>query len=155
MTGTLIAVAPRGRERLATAAADCARVGAAVLIPPPGASAQELTAVHAETGLLVAGEHVVLDAVHVLDDGQGLHAVSDLLRGLPDGTVAVLGGAVEVQLAALAGGAHLRVGTADRPEGGRDDAQLVAFAAGLARLARREPLSPDSAMRLLGGGEPA
>jgi uncharacterized protein (DUF849 family) len=66
------------------------------------------------------------------------------------------GAALPVLLAAIAAGGHVRVGTADAPPpgdrrgGGRDDAALVARAAGVARLAGRPPLDPDAARRILG-----
>lgn len=51
-----------------------------------------------------------------------------------------------VMLAALAAGGHLRVGLADTTEyaedtPARDNAQLVARAAGLAKIAQRPPLA--------------
>ncbi|WP_031467498.1 hypothetical protein [Sciscionella sediminilitoris] len=144
---TVIAVAPRSTERLATSMADCARVGASVLIPPPGARAAELAAIRTETGLLVAGEDVTLRHQYVLPEGD-LHTVAELLRSLPGDAVPVLGGGVDVLLAALSAHAHLRVGSADTPDG--EDPRLVAFAAGLARLSGRAPMSPDSAKILLG-----
>jgi uncharacterized protein (DUF849 family) len=58
-------------------------------------------------------------------------------------------------LAALSAGGHLRVGMEDTltyapGEPVRDNAQLVARAAGLARIAQRPPLSTDEARALLG-----
>jgi uncharacterized protein (DUF849 family) len=58
-------------------------------------------------------------------------------------------------LAALSAGDHLRVGMEDTltyapGEPVRDNAQLVARAAGLARIAQRPPLSTDEARALLG-----
>jgi uncharacterized protein (DUF849 family) len=60
-----------------------------------------------------------------------------------------------VMLAALSAGGHLRVGMEDTltyapGEPVRDNAQLVARAAGLARIAQRPPLSTDQARSLLG-----
>jgi 3-keto-5-aminohexanoate cleavage enzyme len=60
-----------------------------------------------------------------------------------------------VMLAALAAGGHLRVGMEDTltyapGEPVRDNAQLVARAAGLARIAQRPPLSTDDARTFLG-----
>jgi uncharacterized protein (DUF849 family) len=60
-----------------------------------------------------------------------------------------------VMLTALAAGGHLRVGMEDTltyapGEPVRDNAQLVARAAGLARIAQRPPLDPDQARALLG-----
>ena len=68
-----------------------------------------------------------------------------------------------VMLAALSAGGHLRVGMEDTltyapGEPVRDNAQLVARAAGLARIAQRPPMSTDDARALLGhqadGGTP-
>jgi uncharacterized protein (DUF849 family) len=58
-------------------------------------------------------------------------------------------------LAALSAGGHLRVGMEDTltyapDEPVRDNAQLVARAAGLARIAQRPPLAPTEARQLLG-----
>ena len=60
-----------------------------------------------------------------------------------------------VMLAALSAGGHLRVGMEDTltyapGEPVRDNAQLVARAAGLARIAQRPPMSTDDARSLLG-----
>lgn len=63
-----------------------------------------------------------------------------------------------VALAAMAGGLHLRVGTADVPGDGtgppspRPDVALIARAAGLARIAGRPPIRGTSAAALLGVG---
>ena len=58
-------------------------------------------------------------------------------------------------LAALSAGGHLRVGLEDtvsyaRGERVKDNAQLVARAAGLARIAQRPPLPVDEVRGLLG-----
>jgi uncharacterized protein (DUF849 family) len=58
-------------------------------------------------------------------------------------------------LAALSAGGHLRVGMEDTltyapGEPVRDNAQLVARAAGLARIAQRPPITPSEARQLLG-----
>jgi 3-keto-5-aminohexanoate cleavage enzyme len=60
-----------------------------------------------------------------------------------------------VMLAALSAGGHLRVGMEDTltyapGEPVRDNAQLVARAAGLARIAQRPPMAVDEARALLG-----
>ncbi|MGY1770533.1 3-keto-5-aminohexanoate cleavage protein [Blastococcus sp. SYSU D00813] len=88
-----------------------------------------------------------------------LPAVAACLERLPAGatwTAAGLGpAALPVLLAALSAGGHVRAGTADSPaEAGdpaRADLQLVARAAGLARIAQRPPLSPHAARALLLG----
>jgi 3-keto-5-aminohexanoate cleavage enzyme len=59
--------------------------------------------------------------------------------------------------AALSAGGHLRVGMEDTltyapGEPVRDNVQLVARAAGLARIAQRPPLTPDDARTMLGIG---
>jgi 3-keto-5-aminohexanoate cleavage enzyme len=60
-----------------------------------------------------------------------------------------------VMLAALSAGGHLRVGMEDTltyapGEAVRDNAQLVARAAGLARIAQRPPLTTAEARAFLG-----
>ena len=61
-------------------------------------------------------------------------------------------------LAALSAGGHLRVGMEDTltyapGQSVRDNAQLVARAAGLARIAQRPPVTTDQARELLGIAE--
>lgn len=60
--------------------------------------------------------------------------------------------ALPVLFGALSAGGHLRVGRADAAESGpaRHDTQLVARAAGLARIAQRLPATPDETRALLG-----
>jgi 3-keto-5-aminohexanoate cleavage enzyme len=81
------------------------------------------------------------------------------LRDLPDGTTFSATGigrtTLPVMLASLAAGGHLRVGMEDtvtyakgRPV--ESNAQLVARAAAIARLAQRPPLTPGEARVLLG-----
>ena len=81
------------------------------------------------------------------------------LRLLPDGATFSATGIgrthLPVLLAALASGGHLRVGMEDnisyaRGERVRDNAQLVARAAGLAKIAQRPPLAADEVRKLLG-----
>ncbi|MGH3494257.1 MAG: 3-keto-5-aminohexanoate cleavage protein, partial [Sciscionella sp.] len=83
----------------------------------------------------------------------------DVLRALPVGTCVIAGGAgargLAVLLAALACGAHLRVGMADTQHYAADqpaegNAQLIARAAGLARIAQRPPISPKWARTICG-----
>jgi uncharacterized protein (DUF849 family) len=86
-----------------------------------------------------------------------LSAVASCLQRLPAGAVWSATGlgaaALPVLLAALAGGGHVRAGTASGPPGddgpARADLQLVARAAGLARIAQRPPLPPATARALL------
>src|SRR5829696_3425004 len=107
----------------------------------------------------------------------GGHVHCDLVMGVPGGmpgTVPALAAAVQalpagatfsatgvgrttlpVMLAALAAGGHLRVGMEDTLTYGpgepvRDNAQLVARAAGLARIAQRPPAPVEEVRALLG-----
>ncbi|MCX2728723.1 3-keto-5-aminohexanoate cleavage protein [Saccharopolyspora sp. NFXS83] len=82
-------------------------------------------------------------AMELLPRGTGCTAAGVGSAGLP------------VLLAALAAGAHVRIGRADTPDyapgtPARDDAQLVARAAGVAKIAQRPPLPPDQAAPALG-----
>jgi 3-keto-5-aminohexanoate cleavage enzyme len=86
----------------------------------------------------------------------------DAVRLLPEGasfSAAGLGGTtIPVMLAALATGGHLRVGTADTADYAEgqpaQDIQLVARAAGLAKIAQRPPLAVPEARELLGAHSP-
>src|SRR5829696_8513327 len=107
----------------------------------------------------------------------GGHVHCDLVMGVPGGmpgTVPALAAAVQalpagatfsatgvgrttlpVMLAALAAGGHLRVGMEDTLTYGpgepvRDNAQLVARAAGLARISQRPPAGTEEVRELLG-----
>lgn len=87
-----------------------------------------------------------------------LAAVAACLERLPAGALWSATGrgaaALPVLLAALSAGGHLRTGGADTPEPGdpaRADLQLVARAAGLARIAQRPPVPPFAARALLLG----
>lgn len=82
-------------------------------------------------------------AMELLPPGTGCTAVGIGSAGLP------------VLLAALAAGAHVRTGRSDTPDyapgtPARDDAQLVARAAGVAKIAQRPPLPPAEAAPVLG-----
>jgi 3-keto-5-aminohexanoate cleavage enzyme len=107
------------------------------------------------------GGHVHVDLVMGVPGGMPgtLAALAACLPQLPEGaTFAATGvgrASLPVMLAALSAGGHLRVGMEDTltyapGEPVRDNAQLVARAAGLARIAQRPPLSPDEARALLG-----
>ncbi len=172
--GVLLTLAPAAAEvgHLLRAAIDAEQVGAArlhlaadqddpesvvaalrtqtglVLTTDPGGSAESLTdRITLPEVLVEPGEPAALVAL-----------VAEIVTAHPDGVS--LGGregaALPVLLAGLAAGAHLRVGTADatptgeRRGGGRDDAALVARAAGLSRIAGRPPLDPAAARRVLG-----
>jgi uncharacterized protein (DUF849 family) len=113
---------------------------------------------------LPAGGHVHLDLVMGVPGGMpgtvpALASCLTAMAALPAGTTFSATGVgrstLPVLLAALAAGGHLRVGMEDtltyakgRPV--EDNAQLVARAAGLARLAQRPPLTAAEARTLLG-----
>ncbi|SNR48336.1 3-keto-5-aminohexanoate cleavage protein [Blastococcus mobilis] len=86
-------------------------------------------------------------------------ALTACLPFLPPGATFAATGvgrtSLPVMLAALSAGGHLRVGMEDTltyapGEPVRDNAQLVARAAGLARIAQRPPMSTDDARSFLG-----
>ena len=86
-------------------------------------------------------------------------ALAACLPALPPGASFAATGvgrtSLPVMLAALSAGGHLRVGMEDTltyapGQPVRDNAQLVARAAGLARIAQRPPLTPTEARQLLG-----
>jgi 3-keto-5-aminohexanoate cleavage enzyme len=86
-------------------------------------------------------------------------ALASCLPLLPPGATFAATGvgrtSLPVMLAALSAGGHLRVGMEDTltyapGEPVRDNAQLVARAAGLARIAQRPPLTPAEARAFLG-----
>jgi uncharacterized protein (DUF849 family) len=108
-----------------------------------------------------AGGHVHVDLVLGVPGGMpgNVETVSAALRDLPEGAsfsaTGVGRASLPVMLATLAAGGHLRVGMEDttsyaRGERVRDNAQLVARAAGLARIAQRPPLPGEAARELLG-----
>jgi 3-keto-5-aminohexanoate cleavage enzyme len=115
---------------------------------------------------LPAGGHVHVDFVMGVPGGmpgttEALVACAQAVKDLPEGTTFAATGigrtTLPVLLAALSAGGHLRVGMEDtvtyakgRPV--ESNAQLVARAAGLARLAQRPPMTPDAARSLLGIG---
>jgi uncharacterized protein (DUF849 family) len=113
---------------------------------------------------LPAGGHVHVDFVMGVPGGmpgtaEALVACKHALKDLPEGTTFSATGigrtTIPVMLASLAAGGHLRVGMEDtitfaRGEPVEGNAQLVARAASLARVAQRPPLSPARARELLG-----
>src|SRR5919202_1542476 len=113
---------------------------------------------------LPAGGHVHVDFVMGVPGGmpgtvEALVACRTALRDLPDGTTFSATGigrtTLPVLLASLAAGGHLRVGMEDtityaKGQPVDSNAQLVARAAGFARLAQRPPLSVGEARALLG-----
>jgi 3-keto-5-aminohexanoate cleavage enzyme len=109
---------------------------------------------------LPAGGHVHVDLVMGVPGGMpgDVATLVAALRVLPDGATFSATGvgrsSIPVLLAALSAGGHLRVGMEDtvsyaRGERVRDNAQLVARAAGLAKIAQRPPLSPADVRSLL------
>lgn len=110
---------------------------------------------------LPAGGHVHVDLVMGVPGGMPgtTAALAACLPFLPPGATFAATGvgrtSLPVMLAALSAGGHLRVGMEDTltyapGEPVRDNAQLVARAAGLARIAQRPPLTPSDARQLLG-----
>jgi uncharacterized protein (DUF849 family) len=107
------------------------------------------------------GGHVHVDLVMGVPGGMPgtAQALTACLPHLPPGATFAATGvgrtSLPVMLTALGAGGHLRVGMEDTltyapGEPVRDNAQLVARAAGLARIAQRPPLDPDQARALLG-----
>ncbi|MET0865141.1 MAG: 3-keto-5-aminohexanoate cleavage protein [Nakamurella sp.] len=178
-TGTLITLAPAACPlgHLLRAAIDAEQVGASrihLAIDQPDFVAV-VAGLRRQTGLVITTDpdHPGADLVDrlptdflevVIDEGPSqVDLVAQVARIAEerDGEVS-LGGrgeaAVPVLFAALAVGAHVRVGTSqtpleppsddlrgDRRPRGRDDAALVARASGLARIAGRFPLEGASA----------
>src|SRR3954470_17536141 len=107
------------------------------------------------------GGHVHVDLVMGVPGGMPgtLAALAACVPQLPEGATFAATGigrtSLPVMLAALSAGGHLRVGREDtlpyaRGEPVRDNAQLVARAAGLARIAQRPPFTTAQARDLLG-----
>jgi 3-keto-5-aminohexanoate cleavage enzyme len=107
------------------------------------------------------GGHVHVDLVMGVPGGMPgtTAALTACVAALPPGATFAATGvgrtSIPVMLAALSAGGHLRVGMEDTltyapGEAVRDNAQLVARAAGLARIAQRPPLTTDEARRMLG-----
>ena len=108
-----------------------------------------------------AGGHVHVDLVMGVPGGMPgtAQALTACLPFLPPGATFAATGvgrtSIPVMLAALSAGGHLRVGMEDTltyapGEPVRDNAQLVARAAGLARIAQRPPMTTADARSLLG-----
>lgn len=113
-----------------------------------------------EHGLPVGG-HVHVDLVMGVAGGMpgDIETLTAALRLIPDGATFSATGigrtSLPVMLASLAAGGHVRVGMEDtityaRRQPVTDNAQLVARATGLARIAQRPPLSPAEIRRLFG-----
>lgn len=113
---------------------------------------------------LPAGGHVHVDFVMGVPGGMpgtaaALVACQQALRDLPEGTTFSATGigrfTLPVLLTSLGSGGHLRVGMEDtvtyaKGQPVESNAQLVARASALARLAQRPPLTPGEARNLLG-----
>jgi 3-keto-5-aminohexanoate cleavage enzyme len=113
---------------------------------------------------LPAGGHVHLDLVMGVPGGMpgttaALVACTSALADLPEGTTWSATGigrtSIPVMLASLSAGGHLRVGMEDtvtyaKGQPVESNAQLVARAAGFARLAQRPPLTTEQARSMLG-----
>ncbi|RZS41342.1 uncharacterized protein (DUF849 family) [Herbihabitans rhizosphaerae] len=110
---------------------------------------------------LPAGGHVHLDLVMGVPGGMpgDTETVVAALRMIPEGATFSATGVgrstLPVMFAALSAGGHVRVGMEDtisyaRGERVKDNAQLVARAAGIARIAQRPPLPVDEVRELLG-----
>jgi uncharacterized protein (DUF849 family) len=107
------------------------------------------------------GGHVHCDLVMGVPGGMPgtAQALLAAVQALPAGATFAATGVgrttLPVMLAALSAGGHLRVGMEDTltyapGEAVRDNAQLVARAAGLARIAQRPPMTVEDARALLG-----
>lgn len=110
---------------------------------------------------LPAGGHVHVDLVMGVPGGMpgDTETLTAALRAIPEGATFSATGigrcAIPVMFASLSAGGHLRVGMEDtityaRGERVRDNAQLVARASGLARIAQRPPLTSDEVRKVLG-----
>jgi 3-keto-5-aminohexanoate cleavage enzyme len=110
---------------------------------------------------LPAGGHVHVDLVMGVPGGMpgDTETLAAALRTIPAGATFSATGigrsSIPVMFAALSAGGHLRVGMEDtisyaRGERVRDNAQLVARASGLARIAQRPPMAADEVRKLLG-----
>jgi 3-keto-5-aminohexanoate cleavage enzyme len=110
---------------------------------------------------LPSGGHVHVDLVMGVPGGMpgDTETLAAALRAIPDGATFSATGigrsSIPVMFAALSAGGHLRVGMEDtvsyaRGERVRDNAQLVARASGLARIAQRPPMAADEVRKLLG-----
>ncbi|WP_436492770.1 3-keto-5-aminohexanoate cleavage protein [Actinokineospora sp. HUAS TT18] len=110
---------------------------------------------------LPAGGKVHLDLVMGVPGGMpgDTETLAAALRLIPEGATFSATGVgrttLPVLFAALSAGGHVRVGMEDtisyaKGERVKDNAQLVARASGLARIAQRPPIGPDEARVLLG-----
>jgi len=116
---------------------------------------------------LPAGGHVHVDFVMNVPGGMpgttdALVACKQAVRDLPEGTTFAATGigrsTIDVMLASLSAGGHLRVGMEDtityaKGQPVESNMQLVARAVGFARLAQRPPMTTDEARVMLGVGK--
>ena len=100
-------------------------------------------------------DHEDLDRV----SAEALVACKQAVRDLPEGTTFAATGigrsTIDVMLASLSAGGHLRVGMEDtityaKGQPVESNMQLVARAVGFARLAQRPPMTTDEAREMLG-----
>ncbi|PPK67805.1 3-keto-5-aminohexanoate cleavage protein [Actinokineospora auranticolor] len=108
-----------------------------------------------------AGGRVHVDLVMGVPGGMAgdLETFAAALRLIPEGATFSATGvgraSIPVLLASLSAGGHVRVGMEDtttyaKGERVKDNAQLVARASGLARIAQRPPIGPEESRVLLG-----
>ncbi|WP_433266299.1 3-keto-5-aminohexanoate cleavage protein [Actinosynnema sp. CS-041913] len=114
---------------------------------PPAGGKVHVDLVMGVPGGMPGDAETLIAALRLLPDGASFSATGIGRTSLP------------VMLAALSAGGHLRVGMEDtvtyaKGQPVRDNAQLVARAAGLAKIAQRPPLSPAEARELLGVRSP-
>jgi len=143
-TAVVYAPAVMSPERTAAFAVEVARVGAA-LLRLPAVDAATRAAVSAATELLVLDPDD--QPIELLLGANPVAELHSALGALPASALVVGGQEVAALLAGLAGGTHLRAGSADTPGDGslRHDVQLVARAVALSRLAGRPPMPLDEA----------
>ena len=174
-TGMVVRITARARtETLQELVAAGADVLACPLDAPEefradlrGRAAERGAAVHYEARELTELDSLPADAPHVtlvFDTGSmsgDVRTFTDALGRLPRGTRLSAAGlgpvGVPVALTALAAGGHVRVGMSDALEYApdvpvRDNAQLVARVAGVAKIAQRPPLPAADAREVLGLG---
>lgn len=171
-SGMLVRITARARtEALTDLLAAGADVLACPLDAPPdfreslcGGAAEQGTAVHYEARTLAELDALPAGTPHVtlVFDTRGMpgdvETFTAALGRLPSGTgfsaTGLESASVPVVLTALAAGGHLRVGMSDTLEYApempvRDNTQLVARAAGVAKIAQRPPLSAANAREIL------
>ncbi|HSY14984.1 MAG TPA: hypothetical protein VK816_03280 [Jatrophihabitantaceae bacterium] len=155
LTAVVFAPAYAAPEQIKACAVEVARVGAGALRLPEASGEWSLAtrrAVEFATGLVVLAPGD--EPVELLLRDEPIAELHAALMLRPAGELVVGGPAVSALLAGLAAGTHLRAGSADFLDapgvagtlsgaGVRHEVQLVARAAGLARLAGRPPMTAD------------